>query len=133
MKKLTLLLIILAGFVTANAQRIVTLTPSKSTLTNTDTSNFVVPFNTTATVATFQVNVTKLTGNDTGTVYLMGSVDNVNFLNIGADSAAFIGTKSVIFPSGQSNYPYYQLRVTTKSTGGASQTSGVGGLLFYYK
>lgn len=133
MKKIMLLLVVvLAGFVAADAQRIVTLTPSKSTLTNTDTANFLVPFNTSATVSTFQANITSLTGKDTGTAYLMGSVDNVNFIQIGADSAAFIGTKSVAFPNAQSSYPYYQLRIVTKTTGGGTQTSGVAALLFYY-
>lgn len=106
----------------ASAQQ--SLTVSKATLTNTDTSYLSVRLPFYADIASFQIVDTKNSGTVAGKAYLQGSLDGVNYLTIGADSLTLAdqAINTQIWSVSVSPYTFY--RIMVKTTGGVSAPTG---------
>lgn len=136
MKKLFLFLMIFGVSVIANAQaptapvlsnnKIGNLlsTPSHSvtdTITNTTVKNqygLIGGFNA---VVTVQSIITKLSGTGAGSVKLQGSLDGLNWVQVGSTyTITDVASQTVAFTVSPSSYAYYRINVTP--TGTQSQT-----------
>lgn len=122
MKKFLLIAFIICAGFTASAQQ--SITPSKAITTNADTSYMNVTITGYNDVASFQVVQAKTSGTVAGTAYLQGSLDGVNYLNIGADSLTFAdqAINTQIWTVTTSPYTFY--RIFVKTTNGVSVPSG---------
>ena len=121
MKKLFSILmasLVLAVSFSASAQSPVSITPSKTTLTNSDTAYAVKSFPVPVDKITLQAVLNKTSGTIAGTVLPQGSLDGTNYVNISTDTLTLanqsVNTKIWTFDKRQ--YYYYRLRFNTTGT-----------------
>ncbi len=88
------------------------------TATNAGTANVDLPVTKTWTQISIQAVVTKISGTVAGTVFLQGSLDGTNYLNIGIDTLTNtdVTTNTKIWVIEGSPYSYYRLLLTGSGT-----------------
>lgn len=104
-------------------QTVSKLTPLKSnttgkdsdTLANATTKNQTAKIDGYFDSVSIQTNLTKLSGTAAGKVYLLGSLDGVNYVKDDSLTVANVTTQSKIFTSNPSKYVFY--RVSFVGTG----------------
>ena len=106
------LILILSFFIFSgvNAQKILRPLPLLDTVANTGNSEHVIAVSGSYNNGVFQVVGTKISGTVAGKTYLMGSVDNTNFVKLDSVTNTNVTTNTKIFTQTRPMYPYYKIR-----------------------
>lgn len=108
----------------ALAQKPVAVTPTKTSLSSTDTAYSVIPLTSPVDKITLQAIVTKTSGTVAGNVVVQGSLDGTNYVNISTDTLTLanqsINTKIWTFDK----RAYYHYRLRFYSSSGVMVPSG---------
>lgn len=112
------LILILSFFIFSgvNAQKILRPLPLLDTTLNTGTSEHVISVSGSYNNGVFQYVGTKISGTVAGKTYLMGSVDNVNYIKLDSFTNTNITTNTKIFTQTRPMYPYYKISSTGTGT-----------------
>lgn len=93
-----------------NAQKILRPLPLLDTVVNTGTTDHVISVSGSYNNGVFQYVGTKISGTAAGKTYLMGSVDNTNFVKLDSFTNVNVTTNTKIFTQTRPMYPYYKIR-----------------------
>lgn len=106
------LILILSFFIFSgvNAQKILRPLPLLDTVANAGNSEHVISVSGSYNNGVFQVVGTKISGTIAGKTYLMGSVDNTNFVKLDSVTNTNVTTNTKIFTQTRPMYPYYKIR-----------------------
>lgn len=106
------LILILSFFIFSgvNAQNILRPLPLLDTVANTGNSEHVIAVSGSYNNGVFQYVGTKISGTVAGKTYLMGSVDNTNFVKLDSVTNTNVTTNTKIFTQTRPMYPYYKIR-----------------------
>lgn len=106
------LIVILSFFIFSgvNAQKILRPLPLLDTVANTGNSEHVISVSGSYNNGVFQYVGTKISGTVAGKTYLMGSVDNTNFVKLDSITNTNVTTNTKIFTQTRPMYPYYKIR-----------------------
>jgi len=112
------LFLILSFFIFSgvNAQKILRPLPLLDTVANTGTSEHVISVSGSYNNGVFQYVGTKLSGTAAGKTYLMGSVDNVNYVKLDSFTNVNVTTNTKIFTQTRPMYPYYKIQSVGSGT-----------------
>ena len=112
------LFLILSYFIFSgvNAQKILRPLPLLDTVANTGTSEHVISVSGSYNNGVFQYVGTKLSGTAAGKTYLMGSVDNVNYVKLDSFTNVNVTTNTKIFTQTRPMYPYYKIQSVGSGT-----------------
>lgn len=102
--------IVLFSFQGMNAQKILRPLPLLDTVSNTGNSEHVISVSGSYNNGVFQYVGTKISGTVAGKTYLMGSVDNTNFVKLDSITNTNVTTNTKIFTQTRPMYPYYKIR-----------------------
>jgi hypothetical protein len=102
--------IVLFSFQGLNAQKILRPLPLLDTVSNTGNSEHVISVSGSFNNGVFQYVGTKISGTVAGKTYLMGSVDNTNFVKLDSITNTNVTTNTKIFTQTRPMYPYYKIR-----------------------
>jgi hypothetical protein len=132
MKKLLILMLVVIGFINAQAQS-ATLMPlvagdTVSTSASLDTVFKTIPATGSYNTLGIQVNYTKISGTVASKAYLYSSLDGSNYNLTDSASAAFTntaGTQAVWFTKTSVPYTYYKIQVRQPTSGGSTESGQV--------
>jgi hypothetical protein len=112
------LFLILSFFIFSgvNAQKILRPLPLLDTVANTGTAEHVISVSGSYNNGVFQYVGTKLSGTAAGKTYLMGSVDNVNYVKLDSFTNVNVTTNTKIFTQTRPMYPYYKIQSVGSGT-----------------
>lgn len=92
-----------------NAQKILRPLPLLDTTVNTGTAAHTIAVSGSYNNGVFQYVGTKISGTVGGKTYLMGSVDNTNFVKLDSFTNLNVTTNTKIFTQTRPMYPYYKI------------------------
>ncbi len=115
MKYLIFSLMLVFSF-SMNGQKILRPLPLLDTVANTGTAEHVISVSGSYNNGVFQYVGTRLSGTAAGKTYLMGSVDNVNYVKLDSFTNVNVVTNTKIFTQTRPMYPYYKISSTGSGT-----------------
>jgi hypothetical protein len=110
MKYFLALIMIFSFAFTNNAQKILRPLPLLDTCANTGNSEHLISVSGSFNNGVFQYVGTRISGTAAGKTYLMGSVDNVNYVKLDSFTNVNVATNTKVFTQTRPMYPYYKIR-----------------------